>query len=71
MSDMPREVQEAYEKAAGKQPPHYEPLPPWETLSRELREAFIFVYYQGRTDGIKEIRDLPADWRSATPTRAC
>ena len=39
MSDMPREVQEAYEKAAGKQPPHYEPLPPWETLSLELREA--------------------------------
>jgi len=32
-----------------------------ETLSLELREAFIFVYYQGRMDGIKEIRDLPAD----------
>jgi len=43
MSDMPREVQEAYERAARKQLPHCEPLPPWETLSLELREAFAFV----------------------------
>ena len=61
MPDMPLEVQEAYERAAYKQPPHYEPLPPWEVLSVGLREAFIFVYYQGQMDGIKEIRDLPAD----------
>jgi hypothetical protein len=61
MSDMPREVQEAYERAARKQPSHYEPLPAWETLSLELKEAFIFVYYQGRMDGIKETRDLSAD----------
>ena len=61
MSNMPREVQKAYERAARKQLPHCEPLPPWETLSLELREAFVFVYYQGRMDGIKEIRDLPAN----------
>ena len=35
MSDMPREVQEAYERAARKQPPDYELLPPRETLSLE------------------------------------
>lgn len=61
MSNMPREVQDAYKRAAHKQPPHCEPLPTWETLSLELREAFIFVYYQGRMSGIKEIRDLHAD----------
>ena len=35
MSDIPCEVQEAYERAAPKQPPHYEPLFPRETLSLE------------------------------------
>lgn len=58
MSDIPREVQEAYERAGRKQPQHYQPLPKWETLSHELQEAFIYVYYRGRMNGMKEIRDL-------------
>jgi len=32
--------------------------PKWETLSHELQEAFIYVYYRGRMNGVKEIRDL-------------
>jgi len=29
-----------------------------ETLSHEPQEAFIYVYYRGRMNGVKEIRDL-------------
>jgi hypothetical protein len=61
MPDMPREVQEAYERAIQKLSAHSEPLPPWETLALELKEAFIYVYYEGRMNGIKEVRDLRAD----------
>jgi hypothetical protein len=28
--------------------PKYPPLPAWEALSQELREAIIYVYYRGR-----------------------
>ncbi len=41
MPDMPQEVQDAYEHAKRKQRPHSAPLPRWEELSVELREAFI------------------------------
>jgi hypothetical protein len=65
MADMPREVQEAYERARRRQPAHYEALPEWETLSLGLREAFIYVFYMGRMNGMREVRDaLPRDWPS-------
>jgi hypothetical protein len=72
MPDMPREVQEAYEQAARKQPAQSEPLPSWETLSLELREAFIYVYYQGRLEGVREMRELPgwSRWATRGPAKA-
>jgi len=56
MSDMPQEVQDAYEQAGRAQPRKYKPLPDWETLSVELREAFVYVHNQGRIRRVQEGR---------------
>jgi hypothetical protein len=39
-------------KLGANNPWWYPPLPAWETLSIELREAFVHVYYRGRFDAI-------------------
>jgi hypothetical protein len=43
-------VKAAYAEAVQENPKDYPPLPPWEVLSIELREAFIHVYTCGRID---------------------
>ena len=43
-------VKFAYAEAGREQPKEYPPLPPWEVLPIELREAFIHVYVRGRID---------------------
>jgi len=50
-------VREAWAEAGREQPPEYPPLPAWETLSKELREAIIHVYLAGRLDA-------PSEWKS-------
>jgi hypothetical protein len=67
MPEMPPEVRLAYEQARRKQPKHAQPLPDWDTLPIELREAFIYVYYLGRLDGVREAREV-AEWpKAVTP----
>jgi hypothetical protein len=43
-------IREAY--AGRDQPAEYPPLPAWDNLSLELREALISIYNRGRRDGI-------------------
>ena len=45
-------IRDAYEEAGREQPSEYPPLPAWEALSQELREAIIHVYYRGRFDAM-------------------
>ena len=47
-----KKIREAYAQAGRDQPAEYPPLPAWEALSLELREAFISIYHRGRLDGI-------------------
>jgi hypothetical protein len=49
-------IQEAYAEAETEQPPQYDPLPQWETLPIQLREAIIYVYLAGRLDALSEVR---------------
>jgi len=49
-------IQEAYAEAETEQPLQYDPLPKWETLPIELREAIIHVYLAGRLDALSEVR---------------
>jgi hypothetical protein len=37
------------------QPLRYDPLPKWETLPIQLREAIIHVYLAGRLDALNEL----------------
>ena len=48
-----KRVREAYADAARKQPAEYPPLPVWEALPSEMREALIHIYFAGRKDGAK------------------
>ena len=52
MDETLQKIREAYTQAGRDQPAKYPPLPAWETLSPELREAFISIYNRGRRDGI-------------------
>ena len=45
-----RQVQAAYAGARREQPLEQKRLPKWESLGIEMREALIFVYFQGRID---------------------
>ena len=45
-------IRDAYEEAGREQPSEYPPLPAWEALSQELREAIIHVYYRGRFEAL-------------------
>ena len=37
-------------------PPNYGPLPKWETLPIQMREAIIHVYLAGRLDALTEMK---------------
>ena len=52
MNETLQKIREAYAQAGRDQPTEYPPLPAWENLSLELREAFISIYNRGRRDGI-------------------
>jgi hypothetical protein len=52
-------VKFAYAEAGWKQPSEYLPLPKWEALPIELREAFSHVYARGRIDIITEQAEKP------------
>jgi hypothetical protein len=47
-----KKIREAYAQAGRDQPTEYPSLPAWETLSLELRGAFVSIYHRGRRDGI-------------------
>ena len=55
-----QEIREAYENAGHKQPREYPPLPPWDWLPIEMREAFISVSYAGRKAAAREQQE---QWR--------
>jgi hypothetical protein len=50
-------IKAAYEEAGRVQPPEYPPLPPWENLPMEMREALIHVFHAGRTSAKDEERE--------------
>jgi hypothetical protein len=52
MNERLQKIRDAYEEAGREQPAEYPPLPAWETLSLEMREAIIHVYYRGRFDAL-------------------
>ena len=51
-------AQTAYEQARREQSPNgavpLRPLPPWEKLPPEIREAIIHIFYAGRLEAIRE-----------------
>ena len=47
-------IRAAYHEAGRVQPADYPPLPPWQRLLIELREAFIHVYGAGRAAAFEE-----------------
>jgi len=49
-------IRRAYAEAETEQPAQYEPLPKWETLPIQLREAIIHVYLAGRLNALSEVR---------------
>jgi hypothetical protein len=49
-------IRRAYAEAGTEQPAQYEPLPKWDTLPIQLREAIIHVYLVGRLDAVSEIK---------------
>jgi hypothetical protein len=52
MDERLQKIRDAYDEAGREQPSEYPPLPARETLSQELREAIIHVYYRGRFDAM-------------------
>jgi hypothetical protein len=52
MDERLMKIRDAYEEAGREQPSEYPPLPAWEALSQELREAIIHVYYRGRFEAL-------------------
>jgi len=52
--DRLKRIQEAYAEAESAQTAEYGPLPKWETLPIQLREAIIHVYLAGRLDALSE-----------------
>jgi hypothetical protein len=51
MDETLQKIRAAYAQA-GAPTAEYPPLPAWEALSLELREAFVSIYHRGRRDGI-------------------
>jgi hypothetical protein len=51
-------IQRAYAEAETEQPAEYDPLPKWETLPIQMREAIINVYLAGRVDALSELKQL-------------
>ena len=51
-----KRIRRAYTEAETEQPAHYEPLPKWETLPIQLREAIIHVYLVGKLDALSEMK---------------
>jgi hypothetical protein len=49
-----KRIQTAYAEAESEQPAAYGPLPKWETLPIQVREAIIHVYLAGRLDALSE-----------------
>ena len=49
-----KRIQEAYAGAESEQPAEYDPLPKWETLPIQMREAIIHVYLAARLDALSE-----------------
>ena len=49
-------IREAYAEAESEQPANYGPLPKWETLPIQMREAIIHVYLAGRLDALTEMK---------------
>jgi hypothetical protein len=47
-------IRAAYYEAGRVQPADYPPLPSWQSLPIELREAFIHVYHSGRAAALEE-----------------
>jgi hypothetical protein len=54
MNETLRKIRSAYAIAGREQPAHYSPLPAWNELSIEVREAIIDVYHAGRRDAREE-----------------
>jgi hypothetical protein len=53
VTSMIETLEEALKKQAGRdQPTEYPSLPAWESLSLELRGAFVSIYHRGRRDGV-------------------
>ena len=52
-------IQRAYAEAESEQSEEYDPLPKWETLPIQVREAIINVYLAGRLDALNEMKQLP------------
>jgi hypothetical protein len=49
-------IREAYAEVESEQPANYGPLPKWETLPIQMREAIIHVYLAGRLDALTEMK---------------
>jgi hypothetical protein len=52
MDERLQKIRDAYDEAGREQPSEYPALPAWETLSIEMREAIVHVYYRGRFDAL-------------------
>jgi len=50
MSSMLQKIRDAWAQAADEQPSEYPPLPEWDALPIEMREAIISVFIAGRID---------------------
>jgi hypothetical protein len=49
-----KRIQAAYAEAEDEQPANYGPLPKWEMLPIQVRDAIIHVYLAGRLDALSE-----------------
>jgi hypothetical protein len=52
--DTLKKIREAYAEACREQSSEYPPLPAWEMLPIQMREALIHVYHQGKIDARNE-----------------
>ena len=49
-----KKTRAAYYEAGRRQPSEYDPLPYWESLPIQMREAFIHVWHDGHSHGVRE-----------------
>ena len=59
MDETLKKIRIAYYEAGRQQPSEYDPLPSWESLSIQLREAFIHVWQDGHKQGTHEEQGRP------------